>query len=409
MQSRRRFLRKTGLGFAALAGLPSFAFAAEKTLPPGVVITHSPAASGVYLGSPGIAVLPDGAYLAKCDEFGPKSTENSRAVTHVFRSADRGQTWRPVARVEGMYWASVFVHRGAAYLLGTDRQNGRVVIMRSTDGGSTWTQSRDAQSGLLRGDGTYHCAPVPVVAHNGRLWRAMEDTMAGGGWGAHFRALMMSVPEEADLLDATNWTFSNPLARNPAWLDGRFGGWLEGNAVVTPDGGIVDLLRADFRSPREKAAMIRLSLDGREATFDPATGFIDFPGGCKKFTVRFDPLTKRYWSLANWVPPRHANANPERVRNTLALTASTDLRHWEVRTALLYHPDPLRHGFQYADWLFDGDDLIAAVRTAFDDEEGGAHNCHDANFLTFHRFRGFRSLTAADAPAEIQSELSGGG
>jgi hypothetical protein len=47
-------------------------------------------------------------------------------------------------------------------------------------------------------------------------------------------------------------------------------------------------------------------------------------------------------------------------------------------------------GFQYADWLFDGDDLIAVVRTAFDDADGGADSFHNANFLTFHRIRNFR-------------------
>jgi hypothetical protein len=53
-----------------------------------------------------------------------------------------------------------------------------------------------------------------------------------------------------------------------------------------------------------------------------------------------------------------------------------------------------RHGFQYADWQFDGDDIIAVVRTAFDDGEGGAHTYHDANFLTFHRWKNFRELSS---------------
>jgi hypothetical protein len=43
------------------------------------------------------------------------------------------------------------------------------------------------------------------------------------------------------------------------------------------------------------------------------------------------------------------------------------------------------------DWLFDGDDLIVASRTGFDDAEGGAHNFHDANYLTFYRICGFRT------------------
>jgi hypothetical protein len=80
------------------------------------------------------------------------------------------------------------------------------------------------------------------------------------------------------------------------------------------------------------------------------------------------------------------------------LTSSKDLKNWTIRSILLYHPDNLKHGFQYSDWLFDGQDIIAVVRTAFDDAEGGAHNKHDANFLTFHRWRNFRQLNLNSKP-----------
>jgi len=43
-----------------------------------------------------------------------------------------------------------------------------------------------------------------------------------------------------------------------------------------------------------------------------------------------------------------------------------------------------------------------AVRTAYDDGGGGAHNAHDANYLTFHRFRNFRRLTLADSVVDPQ-------
>ena len=66
----------------------------------------------------------------------------------------------------------------------------------------------------------------------------------------------------------------------------------------------------------------------------------------------------------------------------------------EYRRVLLQHPDTAKHGFQYVDWRFDGEDLIAACRTAFDDDQGGAHNFHDANYLTFHRIADFRRETA---------------
>ena len=75
---------------------------------PGAVIAHSPASSGVYLGSPGIAALPSGEYLAKCDEFGPGSTEFERAVTRVYRSSDQGRSWDRLSDVNGLFWASIF-------------------------------------------------------------------------------------------------------------------------------------------------------------------------------------------------------------------------------------------------------------------------------------------------------------
>lgn len=356
--------------------------------PPGVVVNHCPASTRQYIGSPGLAVLPDGTYLASHDYFGPGSTNDT---TLVFASHDEGATWARRAEVVGQWWSSLFVYHGALYLMGTSREYGFAVIRRSVDGGHTWTTPIDAGTGLLLGDGRYHCAPVPVVIHAGRLWRGMEDAQGPGGWGHHFRAFMMSAPEGADLLKAASWNSSNRLARNPAWLGGRFGGWLEGNAVVTPKGGIVDLLRVDFLPEGGKAARIEISPDGAHAKFDPEQGFVDLPGGGKKFTIRFDPVSGLYWSLTNYVPPRHQGGHDGRTRNTLALVASPDLRAWEVRSILLYHPDAAHHGFQYVDWLFAGNDLLALSRTAFDDGEGDAHNQHDANYLTFHRFAAFRN------------------
>jgi hypothetical protein len=377
---------------------------------PGVVITHSPASSRQYIGSPGIAVVREGVYLAKCDLFGPGTTEHVRATSRVFRSADAGETWEQTAEIDGLFWASIFVHRGAAWLFGTDRHHGHVVILRSDDEGRTWTQPRDARSGLLA-EGLYHTAPVPMVEHDGRLWRAVEDASNGPKWGERYSALMMSAAVDADLLDAASWTRSNMLSRDAEWLDGKFGGWLEGNAVVTPEGEIVNILRVDHPEGG-KAAVVKVSDDGRTATFDAETGFIGFPGGAKKFTIRFDPESKRYWSLVNWIPPKHTGQRAPRVRNTLALVSSPDLREWTVRSVVLYHPDVSQHAFQYVDWLFEGNDLIAASRTAYDDGLGGAHNAHDANHLTFHRFENFRERTMADSvvpPAELGLAADGDG
>lgn len=364
---------------------------------PGVVMAYSAPSSEIFVGSPGLAVLPNGTYVAKYDERGPGSSEWARAITHVVQSWDRGLTWEPIATVEGMFWATLFARGSELYLSGTDRHDGNVVISRSEDGGRTWTRPKDARSGILLDEGNYHCAPVPVLERNGRLWRAMEDVTGNRPGARHFGAFMMSAPVDANLLDATSWTSSDRIGGDPEWLAGKFDGWLEGNAVATPTGEMVDILRVECAPEGAKAAIVRVSADGKRATFDPNADFIDFPGGTKKFTIRHDPVSDLYWTLANPVLPKHRSTNPGRVRNALALMASADLHRWTMRCIVLYHPDPALHGFQYVDWLFEGADMIVVSRTAYVVGADVPPKQHDANHLTFHRLKEFRELTLADS------------
>lgn len=356
--------------------------------PPGVVIDHSPTKSKQYIGSPSLAVLPSGEYVASHDFFGPGST---RDTTVVFVSPERGKTWTKQATIKGQWWSTLFVHGKDLYLFGTTKEYGHCVIRKSIDGGKTWSEPKDQDSGLLHADGMYHCAPVPVVVHNGRIWRAMEE-YTGPKWGA-FKAFVMSAPADADLLKAASWTSTNRIGPTSQWLDGKVGGILEGNAVIAPDGKIVNILRVHQPSFEEYAAVMHVSADGKSLSFDPERDFIHFLGGSKKFTIRYDQKSKRYWALANPVPQeyRQNDRRPDQTRNTLALISSPDLRHWEINKVLLKDPDVKTVGFQYVDWLFEGDDLIAVVRTAFPEADGTrAHNAHDANWMTFHRFEQFR-------------------
>ncbi|MBN2133151.1 MAG: VCBS repeat-containing protein [Sedimentisphaerales bacterium] len=356
------------------------------TKPPGVIIDRSDDFARVYFGCPSIAVLDDGTYVASHSYFGPGTT-NDRMV--VFDSKDRGQTWRKLAEIKGQWWSTLFAHRGALYVIGASARYGNTVIRRSFDGGRTWTEPKDKDSGLLLDDGGYHCAPVPVVLHNGRIWRAMEDNRAGGGWGKHFRAFVMSSPADADLLKASNWTCTNRLHFDPQWLtvDASRPGWLEGNVVIAPDGEVLDILR--FNDDRgDRACITHVSADGAKLTYDPQKGMIDLPGGRNKFTIRFDPKTKRYWSLVN------KETNPPAYRNILALASSADLRRWQVESIVLHHPDSRNHAWQYIDWLFDGNDMIFVSRTAWD----GSHRAHDANYFTFHRIKDFRKRTMNQPP-----------
>ena len=333
-----------------------------------------------YIGSPSIVRLPDGRYLASHDFFGKETTSD---VTHVYVSADRGETWARQGEIKGQFWSTLFLHDDALYIIGASAEYGYTVIRRSDDDGQTWTSADSPDTGLLLSDGRYHCAPVPIIRHQGRLWRAMEDAGGPGGWGSHFRAFVMSVPEDADLLDAANWTFSNRLEFKPEWYKKAQGvnlGWLEGNVVLTPESKVVNILRV-VCPEGETAAWCDVSDDGKTISFDPDTGFIHLPGGRTKFTIRFDEESGRYWSLVN------KQRDPEANRNILVLVSSADLRDWRVERLLLEHPDTEHHAFQYVDWLFENRDIIVASRTAWD----GSHSFHDANFMTFHRIEAFRS------------------
>ncbi|MGA9912438.1 MAG: sialidase family protein [Paraburkholderia sp.] len=378
------------LSAACLLGLvlirpPQLAAASEAS--PDVVIAHSPAVSQIFLGSPSLAILPNGVYIAAHDTFGPRSTQNGEAL---YESRNAGKTWRKIGELRGQYWSSLFVNKGALYIVGTSGFSGVPTIRRSLNGGRTWTIPRDSDTGVLADGGKYFSAAVPVVVANGRIWRTIERVESTGIW-----AMMMSAPVDSDLLKAENWTFSNRLAPDPSWLKGKFGGWLEGNAVAKPDGKVVDVLRVYYNALPEKAAIAPVSADGTTLTFDPQHGFVDMPGGGKKFTIRFDPQTKLYWSLTNAVTGSYGGHNYERARNTLALVSSSDLHDWSVRRIVLHHPDWNTHGFQYVDWQFNGDDIVAVVRTSDDDPEGGAHSQHDSNWIKFNRISHFRDNPAS--------------
>lgn len=367
----------------------------QTPLPPGVVVDHISQETDKYIGSPGLCILPNGDYLASHDEFGPKSTENSSAQTYIFLSKDRGKSWKRIAQIDGQFWSNLFVHEGKAYIMGTNKGHGNLIIRRSDDGGYTWTIPYKPENGLIL-EGEYHTAPVPMVIHRGRIWRAIEyATAPTTAWGKRYSPMMISAPVHSDLLNAKNWRKTNYLPYDSTYLDGDFGAWIEGNAVVDPDGNVVDILRVNgSRFTQEHAAIVKISRNGKKATFDPRTGFIDLPGGGKKFTIRYDEKSKRYWMLSNYVKPelQYDIKRAFGIRNTQALCSSPDLRNWTVHKIVLDHPERWHHAFQYVEWQFDGDDIIFLSRTAYDDDTGGAHSSHDANFLTFHRIRNFRDF-----------------
>jgi hypothetical protein len=406
IQVTNKLMRRRVLKIGFLKCLAISLLVPLRAVPPGIIIAHSPASSGRYIGSPSLAVLPDGEYVAAHDFFGPGSGQYESGISEIYVSKDRGLTWQLRSVVHGAFQSEIFVHQGTLYLLGidhlpgsklpslaanllttvgmTDKNENHIVIRRSLDGGETWTEPKSSASGLLM-TGSFGFAPTPVIEAAGRLWRA-QDTAT------------LSVPVNAGLLQAANWHFTPGPAYDKKWFNGEFESWGEGSLVEAPDGRIVNLTKVRYLKPGDDhAALIFVDTTGKEAHFDPTTDFVRMPGARLKFTARFDPLSKRYWALTNYLPPIDYGEKTDLRRNTVALVSSADLRNWRLDAVLLHDADVAYHGMQYLDWDFEGDDIIALCRTAWPDGQGGPVRQHDANYLTFHRFAHFRDLTSENS------------
>lgn len=391
-----------------------------KAVFPGKVIAESPDPLNILVGSPAIAILADGTYVASHDWSGDRV---NGTYTSIYISADKGQTWQLASTVKDLRWANLFVHNGSLYLMGVKASYGDITIRKSTDAAKSWTIAIDETNGILF-KGRYHTGPVPVVVHNGRIWRAYEespDTVQP----RNLRAFVISAPENSDLLNASSWTKSTALDFNSDWINGIAPGWLEGNVVITPEGNVIDYLRVDTEQEpngnfgldcpvdaltRYKvAAGINISADGRTATFAPANDFTNFPGAFSKFTIRYDPVSGKYWSIANRITNTDylyvgASNSPRNQRNVLVLYSSSDLVNWEEKYILMRWNEGKvitrreNFGFQYADWQIDGNDIAAVVRTSW-----YGSDWHDSNMLTFTKIENFRNVSIDSSPADLNS------
>ncbi|MFI4910272.1 MAG: LamG-like jellyroll fold domain-containing protein [Sedimentisphaeraceae bacterium JB056] len=349
--------------------------------------------SDVYYGSPSLVLLDNGHLLASHDFFGDGVSVWKTAVSS---STDGGLTWSSPVEISHMYWASMFEYNDDVYLLGVYSPGGDIAISKSSDEGATWTST---DNGILFSCGTgttppnYTTGSVPVLIHNGRVYRSFEDQDTT--LDSKFKALVISASLDDDLLSSNSWVMSNKVeydvSNTPVEWGATLPVWLEGSVTVDADGQIWLLERFNSYPTTEKAALLSLSSDGRTLLWDvdgPDSGFIDMLGGMHKFAVKHDSITGLSLAIVN----NNTDLNEPQQRNTLSLIASADLKNWRYVLTLIQDnsimswDDSIDYsGFQYVDWEFDGEDIIYLSRTAYD----GADSYHNANRITFHRLENY--------------------
>lgn len=351
--------------------------------------------TGIRFGDPSLTLLDNGHIIATYIPY------DDRRGTMVYCSADGGETWKNTAFVPNVGSVTPFQVDGTLYLMGIGER--AIRVLKSDDEGYTWTEPADEQTGLFaRAEIPYPHAISPVLFANGRIYRAFEEQTDENGknqWVTTYRSFMVSAPLDCDLLDMRNWTFTNLVDYDfvgkgySTYTDHQTynytGGWLEGNAIATPEGKVYNMLRLQTGNESGYAALCSLSADNRTLSFDPESGIVHFEGGMSKFLTRYDEQSGYYVSIANIVTDK-SNSNQ---RNVLGMNISKDLYTWETAEILLcdetlmpWYDSVYHHAFQYVDWVFDGDDIIMVVREAADQTKA----YHEANRVTFYRVKEFR-------------------
>lgn len=346
---------------------------------PGVVVAYSPSSSGAFLGSPSIVILPNGDYLESHDFFGPQISVDT---VHVYHSSDKGKTWNFRSKINDLFWAGMFVVENDVYMLGVEGSTRKLAIMKSEDFGKTWSEK------VILREGSFHGSTTPVVFHNGRVYKGydnlgIEDKKKP--WMSENKSFIMSAPVDSDLLNPENWTYTQDIVK-PKDIDGT--GWLETNAVLGHDGKIRGVTRIANESGYIAGYYVLESDNMIDTT---SIGYIDFIGGATKFNLVWDPKTEKYWSLTNY--PAEVLKTPKMraggMRSVLTLISSKDLTNWEINSIELASDNVEKHGFQYVDWQFEGDDIIYLSRTGYFDGKEEADNFHNSNFITFHRIKNY--------------------
>ena len=406
------------------------------------ILYKSPNPQKIYLGTPGIAVCPNGRLVATFHVSGDKDlysqlsgvSEDGRCF--IYTSDDQGETWVHRANTS-MIHARPFVAGDKLYVLG---HSGDLRITRSDDWGNTWSDYSELTTGEKWAGSANN---VLIKGKNVYLEMDRREYGVSKAWAvAEFSPRLLRANIETDLLNPESWTISSAKAFidyvddksmetlfgvpfYPAYYPDRYIlpnagrrnasplGWLEGNVVqihdphhqfYDPSGktfylflrsntgltNIGSMLKVTENDDGTMTTSIQKSPSGQDLLFIP------IPGGQQTFYIHYDEKTELYWMLTTQTTDSMTKAEflekdrfggPYDERRRLALYFSKNMFDWCFAglASVGSEEKQSRHCISMA---VQGDDLIFVSRSGDQDTES-AHNC---NVVTFHRIENFRSL-----------------
>ncbi|MBR7098181.1 MAG: exo-alpha-sialidase [Clostridia bacterium] len=405
---------------------------------------RSPDPETVYAYSPGICILPSGRLIATMDQGGPgvKNLSGIKGIIgkievqgKIYLSDDEGETWRHVTDTP-MQHARPFVAGDSVYVLG---HAGDLVIVRSDDGGETWSEPVYLTQGQ-----SWHQAPCNVHYAKGNVYLVMERKLdyVCKTWPVSILApILMRASCKDDLTKVQSWTFAseiccketvdltkskyfgmpfykaldgvtNVLAENPKR---HFPppGWLETNVVqftdprhiwYDPEGKTFHLWMRAHTGWTNMAAILKVveNDDGTMTTMTESAPsgeplvYVPCPGGEMKFHILWDEMSKRFWMIST--QPTDSMTRPELLeedrydlpnneRQRLVLYFSRNCVDW-CFAGLVDQGDSQKQSRHYASMAISGENLIILSRSGDQD----SFNAHCTNMITVHKIHDFRNL-----------------
>lgn len=371
-----------------------------------------------YVEGCGLIKLPDGTFVAVVPVVPRLKWSEERRATqsrvHLVRSTDQGRTWQPASELP-YYSAIPFLHEGKLYLFanlgGTLYRNNDLLLLRSDDGGRTWSEPVTLFTGHF-----WNCH-TGIVVKDHTLYAATDNLGLGSSYGsvadlkrdARRGSCVVAGDLRRNLMDPASWRLSNTVPHTPIpkeLVNPRFASLSNGDLYLEPNvievAGKLRVL-ATVKPSRQTTANLGVVLDLEDKDGKLALSFsqyVPLPGGQLKYCVIWDEQTRMFWATANlvadsqsvfdWWEKGNQRGNywgsGGNDRRTLILQYSLDGLNWFQAGCIAQAPK-ISQSFMYARPVIDGDDLVVISRSSVN-----APNQHDADYATFHRVKNFRSL-----------------